>query len=381
LSAADTLRHQTVGEEVSYVVNRNINFTNVCVKRCSFCAFSRTYRNNEGYYLPQEEILRRAREAYEFGATEVCVQAGLPPGMDGDLYIRLCRVVKEALPAVHIHAFSPEEILYGTQCSGMSFREYLSELKSAGIGSLPGTSAEILVQEVRDRIAPGRITTSQWIEVIQTAHSLGIPTTSTIMYGHVETTRHCARHLLLLRDLQRQSGGFTEFVPLSFIHTDAPMFTDGRIKNVRTGASGMEVLQMHAIARLVLNQDIPNIQVSWVKEGLKLSQACLAAGANDMGGTLMNESISTSAGATHGQLVRPIDLRRVIRNAGRIPVERSTLYKELHRFDSEKVTKLNPLDRLSDEEARRFGSYEQLTQMDQFRFQAPSKKAERITRP
>ena len=370
-----------MGEEVSYVVNRNINFTNVCVKRCSFCAFSRTYRNNEGYYLPQEEILRRAREAYEFGATEVCVQAGLPPGMDGDLYIRLCRVVKEALPAVHIHAFSPEEILYGTQCSGMSFREYLSELKSAGIGSLPGTSAEILVQEVRDRIAPGRITTSQWIEVIQTAHSLGIPTTSTIMYGHVETTRHCARHLLLLRDLQRQSGGFTEFVPLSFIHTDAPMFTDGRIKDVRTGASGMEVMQMHAISRLVLNQDIPNIQVSWVKEGLKLSQACLAAGANDMGGTLMNESISTSAGATHGQLVRPIDLRRVIRNAGRIPVERSTLYKELHRFDSEKVTKLNPLDRLSDEEARRFGSYEQLTQMDRFRFQAPSKKAERITRP
>ncbi len=381
LSAADTLRHQTVGEEVSYVVNRNINFTNVCVKRCSFCAFSRTYRNDEGYYLPQEEILRRAREAYEYGATEVCIQAGLPPGMEGDLYIRLCRAIKEAIPALHIHAFSPEEILYGTQCSGMSFREYLSELKSAGIGSLPGTSAEILVQEVRDRIAPGRITTSQWIEVIQTAHSLGIPTTSTIMYGHVETTRHCARHLLLLRDLQRQSGGFTEFVPLSFIHTDAPMFTDGRIKNVRTGASGMEVLQMHAIARLVLNQDIPNIQVSWVKEGLKLSQACLAAGANDMGGTLMNESISTSAGATHGQLVRPVDLRRVIRNAGRIPVERSTLYKELYRFDSEKVTKLNPLDRLSDEEARRFGSYEQLTQMDQFRFQAPSKKAERITRP
>jgi FO synthase subunit 2 len=381
LSAADTLRHQTAGEEVRYVVNRNINFTNVCVKRCSFCAFSRTYRSDEGYYLPTQEILRRAREAYEYGATEVCIQAGLPPDMEGDLYIRLCRAVKEALPELHIHAFSPEEILYGTQCSGMSFREYLSELKSAGIGSLPGTSAEILVQEVRDRIAPGRITTNQWIEVIQTAHSLGIPTTSTIMYGHVETTRHCARHLLLLRDLQRQSGGFTEFVPLSFIHTDAPMFTDGLIKNVRTGASGMEVLKMHAVSRLVLNQDIPNIQVSWVKEGLKLSQACLAAGANDMGGTLINESISTSAGATHGQLVRPVDLRRVILDAGRIPVERSTLYKELHRFDSEKVAKLNPLDRLSDEESRRFGSYEQLTQMDRFRFQAPSEKAERITRP
>ncbi len=316
--------------------------------------------------------------------------------MEGDLYIHLCRAIKEAVPALHIHAFSPEEILYGTQCSGMSLREYLSELRSAGIGSLPGTSAEILIQEVRDRIAPGRITKNQWIEVIQTAHSLGIPTTSTIMYGHVETTRHCARHLLLLRDLQRQSGGFTEFVPLSFVHTDAPMFTDGLIKDVRTGASGMEVLKMHAIARLVLNRDIPNIQVSWVKEGLKLSQACLAAGANDMGGTLINESISTSAGATHGQLVRPVDLRRVIRGAGRIPVERSTLYKggagripverstlykELHRFDSKKVAKLNPLDRLSDEEARRFGSYEQLTHMDRFRFQTPSKQAERLTRP
>lgn len=381
LSAADTLRHQRVGEEVRYVVNRNINFTNVCVKRCSFCAFSRTYRSDEGYYLPTEEILRRAREAYEYGATEICIQAGLPPDMEGDLYIRLCRAVKEAIPELHIHAFSPEEILYATQCSGMSFREYLSELKSAGIGSLPGTSAEILDQEVRDRIAPGRITTNQWIEVIQTAHSLGIPTTSTIMYGHLETTRHCARHLLLLRDLQRQSGGFTEFVPLSFVHTDAPMFTDGLIKDVRTGASGMEVLRMHAISRLVLNQDIPNIQVSWVKEGLKLSQACLAAGANDMGGTLINESISTSAGATHGQLVRPADLRHAIRDAGRIPVERSTLYKELHRFDNEKVAKLNPLDRLSDEEARRFGSYEQLTQMDRFRFQAASKQAKRITKP
>ena len=373
LATADCLRQETVGDEVSYVVNRNINFTNVCVKRCSFCAFSRTYRSDEGYYLPQEEIIRRAREAHEYGATEVCIQAGLPPGMEGDQYIRLCRAVKEALPEVHIHAFSPEEILYGTECSGMSFKAYLEELKDAGIGSLPGTSAEILEQEVRDRISPGRITAAQWIEVIETAHSLGIPTTSTIMYGHVETIDHCARHLLLLRDLQRQSGGFTEFVPLSFVHTEAPMYTDGLIKNVRHGASGTEVLKMHAVSRLVLNQDIPNIQVSWVKEGLKLSEACLAAGANDMGGTLINESISTSAGAAHGQLVRPVDLRQVIRDAGRIPVERSTLYRPLHRFDAENVSKLDPLDRLSDEEARRFGSYERLTQMKDFRFQPPRK--------
>jgi len=373
LAAADHLRRETVGDDVSYVVNRNINFTNVCVKRCSFCAFSRTYRSDQGYFLPQEEIVRRAREACEYGATEVCVQAGLLPGMEGDLYIRLCRAVKEALPDVHVHAFSPEEILYATECSGMSFREYLSELKDAGIGSLPGTSAEILDQEVRDRISPGRITTRQWIEVIQTAHSLDIPTTSTIMYGHVETYRHCARHLLLLRDLQRQSGGFTEFVPLSFVHTEAPMYNDGLVKEVRAGASGMDVLKMHAVSRLVLNQDIPNIQVSWVKEGLKMSQACLAAGANDMGGTLINESISTSAGSTHGQLVRPVDLRHAIRDAGRIPVERSTLYRPLHRFDTENVAKLDPLDRLSDEDAQRFGSYERVTQMEHFRFKAPEK--------
>jgi len=378
LAAADHLRHETVGDGVTYVVNRNINFTNVCVKRCSFCAFSRTYHSDEGYFLPQEEIIRRAREAYEYGATEVCIQAGLPPGMEGDLYIQLCRAVKEALPEVHIHAFSPEEILYGTECSGMSFREYLSELKDAGIGSLPGTSAEILEQEVRDRISPGRITATQWIEVIQTAHSLGIPTTSTIMYGHVETVDHCARHLLLLRDLQRQSGGFTEFVPLSFVHSEAPMYTDGLVKEVRRGASRNEVLKMHAVSRLVLNQDIPNIQVSWVKEGLELSEACLATGANDMGGTLINESISTSAGSAHGQLVRPSDLRRVIRGAGRIPVERSTLYQTLHRFDTENYSKLDRLDRLSDEEAQRFGSYERLTQMEQFRFEAPPKKPNQV---
>lgn len=369
VSAADYLRQETVGDRVSYVVNRNINFTNVCVKRCSFCAFSRTYRSDEGYFLPEEEILRRARQAYDYGATEVCIQAGLPPDMEGDLYIRLCRAIKEALPELHIHAFSPEEILYGTQRSGMTIRRYLSELKSAGIGSLPGTSAEILDQSVRDRISPGRITTTQWMEVIQTAHSLGIPTTSTIMYGHVETSLDCARHLLLLRDLQRRSQGITEFVPLSLVHTEAPMYTDGLINGVRPGATGMEVLKMHAVSRLVLNQDIPNIQVSWVKEGLQLSKMCLAAGANDLGGTLINESISTSAGAPHGQLMRPIDLRRCIREVGRIPVERSTLYKELRRFKNEEDEMLNPLDRLSDEEARQFGSYHQLTQTDRFRFQ------------
>jgi 7,8-didemethyl-8-hydroxy-5-deazariboflavin synthase CofH subunit len=368
LMAADFLRNKTVGEEITYVVNRNINFTNVCVKRCGFCAFSRTHHSNEGYYLPVEEIVRRAGEARDYGATEICIQAGLPPGMEGDFYIRLCRTVKEALPELHIHAFSPEEILYGSQRSGMSIKDYLRELKDAGIGSLPGTSAEILDDDIRRRISPGRISTAQWIDVITTAHSLGIPTTSTIMYGHVETERHSARHLLLLRDLQRRSGGFTEFVPLSFVHTEAPLYADSRVKGVRAGATGMEVLKMHAVARLVLNRDIPNLQVSWVKEGLKMSQACLAAGANDLGGTLINESISTSAGASHGQLLRPRDLRQCIRAAGRIPAERSTLYTILHRFDGPESEVEEPLDRLSDEQIQRFGSYHQLIHLDQFRF-------------
>ena len=368
VAAADHLRQQTVGDDVTYVVNRNINFTNVCVKRCSFCAFSRTHRSQEGYSLPDEEILRRAREARDFGATEVCIQAGLPPEMEGDLYIRICDTIKRALPELHIHAFSPEEILYGSQRSGMEIREYLNELKGAGIGSLPGTSAEILVQEVRDIISPGRITVARWVEVIRTAHSLGIPTTSTIMYGHVEKTRHWAQHLLLLRDLQRQTGGFTEFVPLSFIHNEAPMYNDGLIKGVRPGATEQEVLKMHAVPRLVLNHYIPNIQVSWVKEGLERSRTCLAAGVNDMGGTLINESISTAAGATHGQLVRPQDLRRCIRNAGRIPVERSTLYGTLKRFEKEDQATSDPLDQLTEPQTQRFGSYRALTKDESFRF-------------
>ena len=368
LVTADQLRRQTVGDQVTYVVNRNINFTNVCVKRCSFCAFSRTHRSSQGYYLPLEEILRRVQEARDYGATEVCIQAGLPPAMEGDLYIRICRAVKKAFPEIHLHAFSPEEILYGSQCADMTIGEYLEELKAAGIGSLPGTSAEILADEVRNRISPGRITTAQWIEVITTAHSLGIPTTSTIMYGHVETPRHCARHLLLLRDLQRQSRGFTEFVPLSFVHNEAPMYTDGLVKNVRAGATEMEVLKMHAISRLVLTKDIPHIQVSWVKEGLKLSQECLRAGADDLGGTLINESISTSAGALHGQLLRPHQLRRCIRDAGRIPAERSTLYRILRRFDDEANDPADPLDQLSGQDMARFGSYNELIQHNRFPF-------------
>lgn len=368
--AADTLRRETVGEIVTYVVNRNINFTNVCIKGCGFCAFSRDFREEEGYFLPEEEIVRRAREAQELGATEVCVQAGLPPKMDGDFYIHLTRVLREAVPGIHIHAFSPEEVLYGSVRSGRTIRAYLDELKAAGVGSLPGTAAEILDDDLRDRISPGRIRTAQWIEVITTAHELGIPTTSTMMFGHAETPAHQARHLVLLRDLQRRSGGFTEFVPLSFVHTEAPMWRRQSVPGLRPGPTGAEVVRVHATARIVLNRAIPNLQVSWVKEGSRLSQLLLNAGANDLGGTLINESISTSAGAGHGQLVPPMEMRRFIRDAGRIPAERLTTYRLRRVFEKDAEDTPEALD-VAAQDAGRFGSYHQLIKMDRYRYRHP----------
>ncbi|MBI4241043.1 MAG: 5-amino-6-(D-ribitylamino)uracil--L-tyrosine 4-hydroxyphenyl transferase CofH, partial [Candidatus Rokubacteria bacterium] len=269
---ADELRRRQVGDTATYVVNRNINFTNVCIKHCTFCAFSRDYREEEGYFLPVEEVVRRAREARELGATEVCIQAGLPPKLPGTYYIDLCRTIKRELPDLHLHAFSPEEILYGSTRSGLSIREYLLELKAAGIGTLPGTSAEILDDEIREVISKGRISTRQWIEVITTAHSLGIRTTSTIMYGHIETPAHWVRHMDLLRAIQRDTGGFTEFVPLSLIHQEAPMWRRDLVAGVRPGATGDEVVKMHALARLLLGPTVRNIQSSWVKEGPKLAQ-------------------------------------------------------------------------------------------------------------
>ncbi|HEY9523370.1 MAG TPA: 5-amino-6-(D-ribitylamino)uracil--L-tyrosine 4-hydroxyphenyl transferase CofH, partial [Thermopolyspora sp.] len=310
---ADAIRHDTVGDAVTYVVNRNINFTNVCIKHCGFCAFSRDHREEEGYLLPVEEVVRRAREAADMGATEVCIQAGLPPKLDGRFYIDLTRAIKAALPDLHIHAFSPEEVLYGSVRSGLPIKEYLAELKDAGLGTLPGTSAEILDQEIRDVIARGRISVDQWVEVITTAHALGIRTTSTIMYGHVETPAHWVRHMALLRAIQKDTGGFTEFVPLSLIHSEAPMYQKRLVPGVRAGATGVEVVRMHALARVMLGAVIPNLQCSWVKEGPKLLQLLLDAGANDVGGTLINESISTSAGAAFGQLVGPTELCRLIR--------------------------------------------------------------------
>jgi len=348
------------------VVNRNINFTNVCIKHCTFCAFSRDHREEEGYFLPVPEVVRRAREAWDLGATEVCIQAGLPPKLDGRYYIDLTRALKAALPDLHLHAFSPEEILYGSVRSGLSIRDYLGELRAAGLGTLPGTSAEILEQDIRDRIARGRITVAQWIDVITTAHNLGIRTTSTIMYGHVETPAHWVHHMDLLRSIQKDTGGFTEFVPLSLIHSEAPMYAKGLVAGVRPGATGVEVVRMHALARLMLGPSIPNIQASWVKEGPKLAQVLLDAGANDLGGTLINESISTSAGAQYGQLVPPSELRRLVREAGRVPAQRDTVYQILRTYkDGEEDD--SPLDRIEDAEAR-FGSYRRLVASGEFRF-------------
>lgn len=365
---ADHLRRQAVGDVVTYVVNRNINFTNVCIKRCGFCAFSRTHKDTEGYFLPLTELLRRAREARDLGASEVCIQAGLPPKMDGDLYPAICRAIKAELPELHIHGFSPEEVLYGAVRSRTTIEDYLGRLKDAGVGSLPGTSAEILDDRVRRKISAGRISTADWIRVITGAHRLGIPTTATIMYGHVETARHRAAHLALIRDLQKETGGFTEFVPLSLIHDEAPMYHDRTVAGVRAGATGEEVVKMHAIARIMLYPHIRNIQVSWVKEGLKLSQLCLNAGANDLGGTLINESISTAAGAAHGQLVAPGELRRWIYDAGRTPVERTTTYGVRRAFDAGEPEAPEPLDRAAAEGPARFGSYFQLIADDRFRY-------------
>ncbi len=374
---ADELRRRTVGNNVTYVINRNINFTNVCIKRCGFCAFSRDFREEEGYFLPIEEIVKRAKEASELGATEICIQAGLPPKMEGHLYIDICNAVKKELPNIHIHAFSPEEILYGAIRSELPVEEYLKMLKEAGIGSLPGTAAEILDQELRDIISPGRISSKDWINIIKLAHSMQIPTTSTIMYGHVESSLHKAKHLALIRSIQKETSGFTEFVPLSFVHSEAPMYNHNIIPNIRPGADGNEVIKMHAISRIMLHGHINNIQVSWVKEGPRMSQLLLAAGVNDFGGTLINESISTAAGAQYGQLMKPKQIRSIIRSAGRIPAQRSTTYRVLKVYDIEEDSQNYSDTRLDRADPQEFGSYQELIKLDTFRYRDQNKNSNR----
>jgi FO synthase subunit 2 len=364
---ADELRKRRVGDIVTFVVNRNINFTNVCIKQCGFCAFSRDFREEEGYMLPTQEIVRRAKEAHSFGATEVCIQAGLPPDMDGNMYENICKAIKSEIPDMHIHGFSPEEVLYGANRSRLSVKEYLARLKDAGVNTLPGTAAEILDQEIRDVISPGRISVDDWIDVIKTAHRLGIRSTSTIMFGHVETREDRVKHIATIRKIQKETGGFTEFVPLNFIYTEAPMYKHNLHDGIKSGASADDVMLTHAIARIMLNNHINNIQMSWVKEGQKISQVLLMWGANDFGGTLINESISTSAGAQHGQLLRPKQIRQLIREVGRIPAQRNTTYKILKVYDSESDE--DKLDKVSD--TSQFGSYFELVKIDKYRYKNP----------
>ena len=365
---ADELRRRRVGDIVSYVVNRNINFTNVCIKQCGFCAFSRDFREEEGYFLPTSEIVRRAKEAYHLGATEVCIQAGLPPDMEGDLYENICREIKKEIPDIHIHGFSPEEILYGATRSNVSIEEFLKRMKEAGVNTLPGTSAEILDQTLRDKISPGRITVKDWEKVIKSAHKMGINTTSTMMFGHLESLEERVNHIVKLRDIQKETRGFTEFVPLNFIHTEAPMYKHQLHEGVKQGGSGNDVLLTHAIARIMLNNSINNIQMSWVKEGQKMSQLLLMWGANDFGGTLINESISTSAGSEYGQLLRPKEIRRMVKEIKRIPAERNTHYKILRTFDKDEESE-DKLDKITD--MSQFGSYVELIKINKFNYKNP----------
>jgi len=327
-AAADELRAEVSGETVSYVVNRNINYTNVCYFRCQFCAFSKgkLSENLRGrpYDLPLDEIVARVREARSRGATEVCMQGGIHPAYTGATYISICRAVKRAVPEMHVHAFSPLEVHQGAKTLGISLREFLSALKEAGLGTLPGTAAEILDDQIRAIICPDKIDTATWLEVMRTAHGLGIRSTATMMFGHVDYYEHWARHLLRVRDLQRETGGFTEFVPLPFVHMEAPIYLKGRS---RPGPTFREAVLVHAVARLTLYPHIPNIQASWVKMGAEGVIACLKAGANDLGGTLMNESISRAAGASHGQEMTPDRMHELIRGINRRPRERTTLYK------------------------------------------------------
>ena len=361
-AVADELRRRRCGDEVTYVVNRNINFTNVCVKQCGFCAFSRDFREEEGYVLPVEEVARRAAEAQRLGATEVCVQAGLLPDMEPGLYEEICAAIKRAAPGIHIHGFSPEEVLYGAQRAGVGVPEFVARLKEAGVGTMPGTSAEILDEGVRGRISPGRISVRDWTAVVKAAHRAGVRTTSTMMYGHVETARHRARHIRAIRDIQEETGGFTEFVPLGFVHREAPM---RGMPGARAGPSARETLLTHAASRILLDGAVDNIQASWVKEGPAMAQLLLCWGANDLGGTLINESISTSAGSGHGQMMRPSELARIARAAGRRAAQRDTLYGRAG----------GGAPALESADPGSFGSYHELIRIKKYRY-SEERKAE-----
>lgn len=330
ISTADRLRRDLVGDEVGYVVNRNINYTNICSYRCGFCAFSKgrsaASLRGPAYRLDFEEIGRRAVEAQRMGATEVCLQGGIHPSFTGETYLEILATIRSAAPALHVHAFSPLEVMHGAQSLGVGLRDYLQRLREAGLSSLPGTAAEILVDDVRAILCPDKLTTQQWLDVVRTAHQVGLPSTATIMFGHVDSATDWARHLLAIRDLQQETGGFTEFVPLPFVHMEAPIWRKG---GARSGPTFREALLMHSVARLVLQPYLRHVQASWVKLGLDGMALSLRAGADDMGGTLINESITRAAGGAHGQYVDAVEFRRVADSIGRTAWQRTTLYRRV----------------------------------------------------
>jgi FO synthase len=341
LTVADIAREEDVGDEVSYVVNRNINFTNICYVGCSFCGFARHKHHDDAYDRGLDDVVARAREAWDRGASEVCIQGGIHPNKDGFWYREIIRAIKAELPDMHIHAFSPEEIHFGHgKSGGMALRDYLQMLKDEGLGTIPGTAAEILDDEVRKVLSPRKLMTDRWVEIVTTAHSIGLRSSSTIMYGHIETSPQVISHLELLRNIQKETGGFTEFVPLGFIHHNTKLF---REDGAREGASMPEDLRLIAVGRLFLRPWITNIQMSWVKMGPKLSQIALLSGANDFGGTLMEESISQAAGSEHGDNLAAEEIERLIREVGRVPYERTTTYGRIEGRPRRAATERNLL--------------------------------------
>ncbi len=321
---ADAAREEDVGDEVSYVVNRNINFTNICYVGCSFCGFARHKEDADAYDRGLDDVVQRAREAWNLGASEVCIQGGIHPQKDGFWYREILRAIKAELPDLHIHAFSPEEIHFGVKkAGGMDLRDYLTMLKEEGLGTIPGTAAEILDDEVRKILSPRKLMTDRWVEIVTTAHEVGLRSSSTVMYGHIESEHHIAAHLELLRSIQKQTGGFTEFVPLGFIPWKTSLY---REQGSRAGATTPEDLRLVAVGRLFLRPWIQNIQISWVKMGPRVGQVALMSGANDFGGTLMEESISAAAGSEHGDNLEATEIERLIRDIGRVPYERTTTY-------------------------------------------------------
>ena len=334
LNIADHLRDKVNGNDVTFVVNRNINFTNICYMGCKFCGFAKRANQLGAEWLSLDEVVRRAEEAWNRGATEVCIQGGLHPKIPGTYYREILMAIKKILPTMHIHAFSPFEIWYGAKKSRMSYADFLQDLKECGLGSMPGTAAEILDTKIRKKLTKNKLTTDQWIEIIKTAHHSGIPSTATIMYGHIDSPKEWAVHLDILRRIQVETGGFTEFVPLSFVHYDSPLYLESP-SLVRAGATENEIALMHAVARIVLHGLIDNIQVSWTKLGAEKARNLLSNGVNDLGGTLMNESISRAAGSKNGQEITETEMVEIIRSSSKIPIKRDTLYRKLKTYDSE----------------------------------------------